>query len=269
MRILPPVTQPWQRVIVRRHNPKLLRGAKGFQSYRPCLRWEFGFSCAFCLCHEADLASYPIQGSGLTHVEHFVPKSRDRAGRNIYNNCFYACRFCNVSRGIALNEGAEGKLINPCERAWQDAFVLSEDKIWPCDERDRDAVYTLDTYRLNDVPKVKMRRLRRLAIRRRIADYEETQTFERDLLDLAVAGGGVRAARMAKAISKLRWNAYMDLWKFRGIPDRHDTSCLCGHTRHHNLPAVLEEQMIDISDLRPARRGAPHLKDAVEDSETN
>lgn len=256
MKILPPVIEPWRRSIARRHTPKLSRGDKGFQAYRPCLRWDFGFTCAFCLCHEADLVPYPIRGSGLTHIEHFEPKSRQKALRNQYSNCFYACRFCNVSRGIAPNEGPEGTLLNPCDRAWDEAFVLSGDRFWPRDEGDRDATYTLNTYRLNDLPKVKMRKLRRLAVRRRVADLEETRTFERDLLDHAVAGGGVRSARMAKVISKLRWQAYMDLWKFRAVPDGHDTECSCGKTNQHRLPAVLEEQTVDLSDLRPAGRGS-------------
>ena len=83
MKILPPVTHPWSEKIVRRHTPRSLKGAKGYQAYRPCLRWEFGFSCAFCLVHEVDLAPYPIAGSGLTQVEHFIPKSRDETRRNI------------------------------------------------------------------------------------------------------------------------------------------------------------------------------------------
>jgi hypothetical protein len=75
MKILPPVTRPWREQISRRHAPKVRRGNKGFRSYAPCLRWEFGFSCAFCLCHEADLAAYGAKGSGLLQVEHFFLQS--------------------------------------------------------------------------------------------------------------------------------------------------------------------------------------------------
>lgn len=269
MKILPPVTEPWRQAINRRHTPKSSRGARGYRSYRPCLRWEFGFSCAFCLCHEVDLAPYLIEGSGLTHGEHFIPKSRDESRRNTYKNLFYVCRFCNVSRHIALNEGSDGQLVDPCERAWHEVFILSRDMIRPRDKKDLDATYTLKTYKLNDAPKVRMRRLRRHAIRKRLRSLEETRTSERDLLDLAEAAGKVGPAEIAKTIWNLRWHAYMDLCRFRAIPGDRDASCRCHTTTHHTLPRVLEKQTIDISDLRPARRGTPPLNGSVGDSTPN
>jgi len=102
MRILPPVTKPWRTRIVRRHEPPVGRGRRAHRRYRQCLRWEFGFTCAFCLCHEADLILHGVEGSGETGVEHFVPVSHDEAAVNEYRNCFYACRYCNQEEARLL-----------------------------------------------------------------------------------------------------------------------------------------------------------------------
>ncbi len=61
MRTLPRQTQPPATPIERRHAPAPGR----YDSFRPCLRWDFGFTCAFCLLHEADLAEHGTEGTGL------------------------------------------------------------------------------------------------------------------------------------------------------------------------------------------------------------
>jgi hypothetical protein len=58
---LPPATHPWRRKIERQHLP--IEGS--YSSFRPCVRWEFGFSCAFCLLHEADVMLSGAEGWGL------------------------------------------------------------------------------------------------------------------------------------------------------------------------------------------------------------
>lgn len=83
--------------IERTHTP----AAGRYPTYRPCLRWDFAFACAFCLIHEADLAEHGVEGTGLTSIEHRVPRSDPSAGESLtddYSNCYYACRFCNGSR---------------------------------------------------------------------------------------------------------------------------------------------------------------------------
>src|SRR5438552_905085 len=100
MNVLPLQTRPPTEAVARGHAPP--RG--GFNSYRRCLRWEFGFTCAFCLLHEADLVDWGASGSGLMTIEHRVPQSDPAVGAALaddYGNCFYACRYCNRSRGVA------------------------------------------------------------------------------------------------------------------------------------------------------------------------
>ncbi len=63
MTILPDVTEPWNARIERRHTPRITRREGGYEDYRSCLRWEFDFHCAFCLCHEADLRREAEEGT--------------------------------------------------------------------------------------------------------------------------------------------------------------------------------------------------------------
>ncbi len=82
MRILPESTKPSSRRIERRHGPEERTGRRGYRQYRDCLGWEFGFSCAFCLLHEADVISYGVEGFGVMGVEHFTPVSSDAEAVN-------------------------------------------------------------------------------------------------------------------------------------------------------------------------------------------
>ena len=54
MKILPPQTKPPTSPIERRHRPRPVHGRQGYLKFRPCLRWDFGFTCPFCLMHESD-----------------------------------------------------------------------------------------------------------------------------------------------------------------------------------------------------------------------
>src|SRR5690349_1008078 len=107
MKILPPQTLPPNARIERRHQPEGVTGRYGYRAYRACLRWEFGFTCAFCLLHEADLAPFGAEGLGVMTIEHFVPVSVDEEKAGEYRNCYYACRLCNQSRSNAPVDGRE------------------------------------------------------------------------------------------------------------------------------------------------------------------
>src|SRR3990170_75943 len=94
MRVLPSRTVPSEQAIERRHEPS----SSHYTRYRPCLRWEFGFTCAFCLLHETDLIEHGISRTGLTSIEHHIAQSEAPFLRDRYDNCLYACRFCNKAR---------------------------------------------------------------------------------------------------------------------------------------------------------------------------
>ncbi len=139
MKILPNTTELSTTPIARRHRPS----AGKFPTYRPCLRWEFGFSCAFCLLHEADFVMGGIEGTGLTSVEHQIPRSHAPHLEDDYSNCFYACRFCNGARGDTPNVDTTGRtLLEPCTTAWASRFERRGFSLQPLDA---DAEYTAKT----------------------------------------------------------------------------------------------------------------------------
>lgn len=248
MKLLPPILHPWPSPIPRRHTPPAAQGRFGYRSYRQCLRWEFGFTCAFCLCHESDLALYGVEGTGLTHVEHFVPVSRAKAGTNDYANCFYICRFCNGSRSAKPTRADQigARLLNPCLDAWADAFVLVNDEFKLSEVAGKDAAYTLDAYALNDPRKIRMRRRRRREIRERLAFISRSQAMAVLLLEKASRAADPELVDGAKLLKESIRRAWQDLERFAAIP-RDARTCACGEEAFCILPQVLELQTHEVS----------------------
>lgn len=197
------------------------------------------------MIHESDLAPYGVAGMGLTHVEHYVAKSKDEAGRNDYGNCFYACGMCNMSKGIANAVASTRRLLNPCTDVWAEHFESVRDEVQPRSDSDGDAAYTEQTYRLNDPRKKRMRRMRRLTINQCIEFLVDSRHIERALLQ-QVRDGGQPMVAQAWRCSRLRRKAKSDLRKFAPLPHDRDRTCRCGHTAHHRLPAVVADQLLDI-----------------------
>ena len=75
----------------RRHGP---RGYASYQQYKPWLRDEFQFRCAYCLCRERWFPN----GESSFSVDHLKPRSLfpDRLGD--YDNLVYACVQCNSAK---------------------------------------------------------------------------------------------------------------------------------------------------------------------------
>jgi hypothetical protein len=257
MRILPRRTRPFRVKLDRRHTPRLTRGRRGYQALRPCLRWEFGFTCAFCLAHESDLAEHGAEGTGLMTIEHFSPASAANSPAEVealvndYRNCFYACRYCNGSRNAAPEVDRRGrKLLNPCSHAWGEHFILSDDdRLLPV-PGDLDAEYTAEAYDLNEARKLEMRRSRRQRTDESLALIDQGP----GLLDALLAssmrlGPGARSAALLMAAESLRkamLNAEQSLMRHAAIPEDADIECRCGHGDNLSLPPALEEQTIDI-----------------------
>lgn len=97
----------------RRQNPPL---QKKYQHYKPYLRKDFLFRCAYCLVHEAHFG-----GLRNFHVDHFRPKNRKefRDFALAYANLYYACGLCNTFKGhwwpSAGDEQAGRRFVDPCE----------------------------------------------------------------------------------------------------------------------------------------------------------
>ena len=244
MSILPDRTVPAATAVDRRHSPP----PGPYTTYRPCLRWEFGFSCAFCLTHESDLAEHGVEATGLTSVEHQVPRSQDPTGggANHYPNCFYACRFCNQSRGVERNVDALGRrLLDPCHDAWGACFTVLDDRLVPC-AGDGDAERTHRVYDLDDPRKRQMRRTRAEVLRDAFRLLDEGPDRLARLLRLATEAPAQYRAELTLAARELRElmvRATRDVARFSAVPWDADAKCRCGTPGFCTLPSFIEAQL--------------------------
>ena len=248
LELLPPTTQPWRILIHRRHRPA---PTNDHQDFRACLRWEFGFSCAFCLLHESDLSEHGTEGWGLMWVEHVELRSEKPELANDYDNCVYACRFCNQARGAKPRiDGQHRRLLNPCHTAWGQHFNLLDDEIRLLDN-EGDAIYTLTTYDLNDLRKVRMRRKRRTVLSERLEVVNQARPLHDRLMQRARDTGDPTLVDDAELAYSQFLQASNDLLRFLPIPDDAKQSCTCKPPQHYTLPEVLQEQilLVDTSAL--------------------
>ncbi len=248
MKLLRPQTVPPPQPIERRHRPRTAGGRFGYQSYRPCLRWDFGFTCPFCLLHEADLVEHGVEGSGMTSVEHFVPVSHDATGTNDYMNCYYSCRFCNASRADTPLVDARGRrLLDPCTDAWGDHFVVQGDRL---EARTAEGAYTSEVYSLDDERKASMRRTRREHMGEWLRLLDVGPGLVEALLSrCAEEGVSANTADLlaaAEMLQRLLQSAFRDIQRFAVIPPDADTSCRCQQTDQLQLPEVLVSQVITV-----------------------
>ncbi len=84
-----PFTYPRQ-TIARRHGPE---GYVDYKSYRPWLRDEFSFRCAYCLMRERW-----GRVTGQFDLDHFVPQVQSPDEPPVYENLVYACHSCNLRK---------------------------------------------------------------------------------------------------------------------------------------------------------------------------
>ena len=82
----------------RTHRPAAVDGYEGYSKYKECLALEFAFRCAYCLSHQAEVASG--EAFGGFEIEHFRPKSLPafKRLRNKYENLLWACHACNHAK---------------------------------------------------------------------------------------------------------------------------------------------------------------------------
>lgn len=251
MKVLPRRTHPPKAPTLRRHEPRL---ATRWSQFRPCLRWDFGFTCPFCLLHESDLfGAAGGEGLGGTTVEHFVPRSVDPGRELDYTNCLYACRLCNRARSNRPIQQESARLLDPTGTAWARHFELSEDEIEPM-AGDLDAAYTHETYDLNDARKVVRRQLRYQLVSDRLQLLEQLGGEIQAILRLAEQFRRDHPLRFALAIRRVRSlrsamrRALADLARYAAVPADAPASCRCESAEGLTLPSSLEEQNVDLPE---------------------
>jgi len=238
IKIMPPVTRPLNQVLLRRHHPP----AAHYSRLRDCLRWEFGFTCAFCLLHESDVSGIGVEGWGTFQVEHLDPQSSHPERVNDYSNLFLICKLCNRARGTYARIGTDdSRLLNACDIAWGACFQAVGDQLLPRGD-DPDANYTCETYELNDPRKVRIRLLRRSFIGARLAFLRETQGDHKRLLDQAEDQEDPGNIVLAKRLQRMRRLILEELLRYRAVPLDSNESCFCAEPGACVLPQVLETQ---------------------------
>ncbi len=247
-KLLPRSTAPARGPIRRRHRPR--RGR--YRTYRPCLRWEFGFTCAFCLVSEADLREHGVEGTGLTGIEHLRLQSRAPRLRDAYENCYYACCWCNTARSDAPNHDRAGRtLLEPCQSSWADHFTLDTSegdvRLRPL-AGDADADYTHETYDMDDPRKRAVRRSRARAVDEALRTLRDCAALRTQLSAVAGRVDLDAAQVVASAAIELRRqerNALYQLERFRAVPTDCDDACRCSTSKHCSLPRFLVAQCAD------------------------
>jgi len=249
LKILPPQTQPPRTPTNRRHRP---RPASRWTSYRACLRWDFGFTCAICLLHEVDLyGGQPGEGLGGTTVEHVITRSADATRENDYDNCLYACRFCNRARSASPVQAEGARLLDPTRDAWGNHFVATRGYLEPADGN-ADARYTHRVYQIDDPRKVERRETRSELVSDRLRLLARVGDEIADLLRLANAARrrDVRSfGQVLEEIRELRIDAdraLKDLSRYAAVPRDAPRTCRCAPPRDHSLPKELERQAIEV-----------------------
>lgn len=79
-------------VLERKHGPV---GYTTYHRFKPWLRDEFSFRCAYCLFRE----TWFPDGHEAFGVDHLNPKSQDPDQLLVYDNMVYACNRCNRCKG--------------------------------------------------------------------------------------------------------------------------------------------------------------------------
>lgn len=252
MKILPPQTLPPKTRTIRRHQP---RPANRWTSYRSCIRWDFGFTCAFCLLHEADLyGGQPGEGLGGTTIEHRIPRSTDASRENDYDNCLYACRFCNRSRSARSVRRGGTRLLDPTSVAWGEHFTATGDHL-RANEEDADAQYTHLAYELDDPRKIGRRRVRRKLVGDRLRVLARLESDIVELLRLAGVARQRDVGRFRQILEEIRGlrndahRALEDLKRYAAVPQDAPQTCRCAPPHNLSLPEELERQTIEVPDF--------------------
>lgn len=90
-------------------------GYSHYKSYRPWLRDEFRYRCAYCLKREQwGLAR------GTYDIDHFLPQAHHNDKREKYDNLVYSCVTCNRAKG-------DQAIPDPCIHMIGTGLELAED----------------------------------------------------------------------------------------------------------------------------------------------
>ncbi len=255
MSYLPDQTRLPETKLARTHTPKV----GDYTAYRDCCRWEFGFCCALCFLHEADLLENGAEGSGLVWIEHSELKSIEEQKRDVYSNCFLSCRFCNNGRGErpSADPKTGATLLEPTSSVWSKMFVVDADYVMRArDPSDADATYTLVSYGLDQKRKAEGRksRARRFGWLRAAANNIETNVPK--LLDMAKTADDEKKKALlecAEEFMRAYDMAFAEVKRYLATPGDAPVRCRCGDKVKLELPPWLANQLQEVRAPRGER----------------
>jgi hypothetical protein len=253
-RILPSITCLPTAPIERRHAPATdAEHDRAYERFRPCLRWEFSFSCSFCLLHEAQVCPAGAASSAQFWIEHLEPRSERPDLRNTYGNVVYACRRCNLARRARPRTDARGRrLLDPCLDTWAVHFRHDGDQLLALTP---DADYTSGAYDINGPAKMALRRDRREAIDESLHVLATVPA----ILEQVMAGIGFHPGHeqrvrleIAEQLHKALAAARRTLLQLSAVPHDARDDCACDR-----MACELPEPVITgllLIDLEPGRQ---------------
>jgi len=156
--------------IIRKHHPPY---SKDYTKYKPYLRQDFSYRCAYCTIHEGEFGGLRnfafvfVAKAELRRklsIEHFRPKWKFPELECEYTNLYYACSICNNCKGKRwpsdedISKGL--RFADPCEEDIYEVHFCEQDDgnlkpITLCGD------YTIIHIRLNRLHLVKLRLRRR------------------------------------------------------------------------------------------------------------
>lgn len=144
-------------IIVRKEKPPQF---KSYEKYKPYLRKDFNYNCAYCSIHEGEYGSFHNFA-----CEHFKPKSKIEFCnlQNDYDNLLYSCQTCNRLKSNIWPSDALIKngyfFLNPCEVDYDEHFEINEKnfKLMP---KSNAAIYMIEKIHLDRQQLILLRKMR-------------------------------------------------------------------------------------------------------------
>jgi uncharacterized protein (TIGR02646 family) len=191
-----------------------------YQDYKPRLREDFTYFCAYCSIHEREWG-----GLRQFHVEHFRPKSLFPELKTDYDNLLYACSVCNIFKSNdwpsdhPLEDGVG--YLDPCEQDYAEHF-RNDPEAGEVEGTTAPARYMVERLHLNRQYLIKLRHKRATEedIHARFAALCEDALgrIERSLEDEALPEHVVATLGLARGVIEALWAERQRWWERRWDP---------------------------------------------------
>lgn len=185
-----------------------------YQGYKPYLRQDFHYRCAYCSVHENEWG-----GPRHFHVEHFKPKSRSQFRRLMlyYGNLLYACDVCNTFKG----DDWPGYL-DPCKVDYTLHFQV-DPKTWEIMGQSRSAKYMVERLHLNrrHLKQLRQQRVTQETIHQQFEQLvsKAFQVIDQQLASNDLGDSAIAAFRFLRIVIEEFHQHHLEWWKRKWEPN--------------------------------------------------